>query len=221
MKKILALIAILAFTTLGQASVVLHLSGPTSVADPFTAGALKSYTLSLQATGVGEKITAVDVRFQGPLWQEALYKSGFGAHYVPTPMNNMAADGFPPEYIVADTHFLLTSAQAVWPTGKAANEDLSEAYLPRDSYDVWHSQGTYLKSDPMGLADAVQAQTVALVQLVIPASYAISSVSWMSGSVATNQMQNPQVIPQFALPEPATMMLLLGGSLFGLLRRRS
>jgi hypothetical protein len=219
MKKLLMLAVVFGCSISSQASVIIHLSGPTLISDPFTLGPLKSYTVSLEATNTGEKITAVDVRFEGPLWQEAYYKSGFGPKYVPTPMNDLALEGWPAEYIAVDSHFLISSLQAVWPTGKGAGEDLSESYLPRDSYDIWHSQGTFLKSDPMGLSDILQNKTVILAQLVIPSSYEVSSISWMLGSVATNQIPNPQIIPKFLLPEPATIAMLIMGSLL-LIRRK-
>jgi len=187
-----------------------HVSAPTPVTEPFTGEALKSYVVSLEAPGVGEKITALDVRFDSPsgkLHQLAAYKSGFGAHYTPTPMNDLAGQGWPAEYIAADSHFLMTSANAVWPSGKAANEDLSESYLPRDSYDIWHSWGTYLKSDPMGLDYTLQASTVPLAQIVIPASASLNDVS-LTGMVATNQSPDPYIID---IPEPGTMGFLIFG----------
>jgi len=222
MKKLVALVAIVSFATVAQAGLIVNVSAATQVTDPFNGALLDSYTVSLTATGVGEKVIAVDVRFNSAsqLHQEMSYKPGFlPPHYIPTAMNDMAAAGFPAEYIIADTHFLMTTGQVVWP-GAAATEDLDETILPRDSFDVWHSYGTFLESHPMGFAGTIQASTVQLAQIVIPRGSPKGTVL-LTGVAATNLSSNPLNIGVIEIPEPATLGLLALGGLAVLRQRRA
>jgi hypothetical protein len=220
MKKILALIAILSFATLGQAvPIVKHVSGPTAVIDPVTLATLDAYVLSLESTD-GGKITAVDLDFAGPLMQIMFWKPAFGSnpHYTPTPLLDTAT--WPPEYLAVDSHFLLSAGDVVFGAA-VADENLTEASSFRDPDDVWHGPGTYLKTGAMGLKEPVQGVTVALARIVIAHGADPRTVTGI-GEVATNGpgVTDPYQLPTFYIPEPATMMLLLGGSLLGLSRRR-
>jgi len=216
---------VLGVGVVAQGYIVADVSAPTPVTDPFTGVLLDSYTVSLTATGVGETVTAVDIRFDSAsrkLHQLAFYGCFWTKHYLPTPMNNMPAEGWPAEYIAADSHFLIASADAVWPTGKAASEDMSESYLPRDGYDIWHSWGTYLKSDPMGLAHTVQASVVQLARIVIPRD-SLPGTVLMTGiveSIWTDPYQDIGVILIPPIPEPGTIVLLALGGLAFVRRRR-
>jgi hypothetical protein len=212
---------ILGVGMVAQGYVVVNVSAPTPVTEPFTGELLDAYTVSLTAEGLNllgqpAEVIALDVRFDSSsekLHQLAEYKSGFGAHCTPTPMNDLAAEGFPADYVAADSHFLITSADAMWPTGKYANEDLNESYLPRDGHDVWHSWGTYLKSDSMGLSEPVQASTVPLARIVIPRG-SLPGTVLMTGLVAGTLDVDPfdiGVILIPPIPEPGTLVLLVFG----------
>jgi hypothetical protein len=210
---------ILGVGMVAQGYVVVNVSAPTPITEPFTGELLDAYTVSLTATGGGifeDKVTAVDVRFDSAsekLHQLAIYVAGFTGerNHDPTPMNDFEA--WLADYVAADSHFLLSSADAVWPSGKAADEDMSESYLPRDGYDVWHSWGTYLKSDPMGLSEPVQASTVPLARIVIPRG-SLPGTVLMTGLVATTLDVDPfdiGVILIPPIPEPGTLVLLVFG----------
>jgi hypothetical protein len=117
-----------------------------------------------------------------------------------------------------DSHFLVSAADVVFGAA-VATENLTEASSFRDPDDVWHGPGTYLKTGAMGLKAPVQGVTVALARIVIAHGADPRTVTGI-GHVATDVVTDPYSLPTFYIPEPATMMLLLGGSLFGLSRRR-
>jgi hypothetical protein len=221
MKKILALIAILSFATLGQAvPIVKHVSGPTAVIDPVTLVTLDAYVLSLESTD-GGKITAVDLNFAGPLMQIMPYKSAPSwPKYNPTPQDQLAVDGWSADYIASDSHFLLRAVDVVFGAAVATEDLTAPPSAFRDDDLLYHGPGTYLKTGAMGLKAPVQGVTVALVRLVIAQGADPRTVTG-SGDVATDVVTDPYPLPTFYIPEPATMMLLLGGSLFGLRPRRS
>jgi hypothetical protein len=206
---------------LGQAvPIVKHVSGPTAVIDPVTLATLDAYVLSLESTD-GGKITAVDLDFAGPLMQIMSFKSAPAwPKYTQTPQDQLAVDGWPASYIAVDSHFLLRAVDVVFGAA-VATEDLTATPF-RDDDLLYHGPGTYLKTGAMGLKEPVQGVTVALARIVIAHGADPRTVTGI-GEVATNGpgVTDPYQLPTFYIPEPATMMLLLGGSLFGLLRRRS
>jgi hypothetical protein len=227
MKKLATLVAIFGFATVSQAypitethirpHLVIDVTNNGQVTDAFTGESLQYFTVTLSTGGYGGEIAVMDVSFDGPLHQSMFWVNGFPPHpnYTPTPLNDFP--GWPANLVEVDSHFLL-SPQVLFTVGQAATEDMSESYLPRDEFDVWHSWGTYLKSAPMVLLSEAQAPTIVLAQLLLPADPPEGTVL-MTGMIGTSWLDSIE-LGVIEIPEPATLLMLVGGGLFGLLRRR-
>ena len=212
MKTSLFVMLILGMAAVVQAGVELSVTYSGSVNDPYTAEALDTYRVTVNATGPGEVISAVDIRFDAWMHQEMFYKSGFSSpHYTPTAMNDFA--GWPAGYPEADSHFMLAPSDvaflspAFWYAGlditpPLAEEDLDVAGAALDAFSVYHGRGTYLCSNIMGINGDGQAGTVELAQIVVPHG---SDPDWVfvNGQIATNQMKDPYTL-HFSVGGPQT-----------------
>jgi hypothetical protein len=194
MKTSLFVMLILGVAAVVQAGVELNVTYSGWAIDPYTFEALDAYWVTLNATGPGEIISAVDITFDGSLHQ-LMPKRAFPPvpGYAPTAMNDFFAD-WPPEYLAVDSHFMLSAAQVMFST-TVATEDLDKPNAIVDGDGLLHGWGTYLRSGAMGFRGllGVQQPSVALAQIVVPHGSDPDWV-WINGLVATNQMKDPYML---------------------------
>ncbi|MCK4850092.1 MAG: PEP-CTERM sorting domain-containing protein [Phycisphaerae bacterium] len=221
MKKIVMVMLVIGLMAMGaQAAFILSV---TDNGSPATG--LSSYTVTATATGDDTVVvTFTDVTITGNVHQ-VWANVAQGTYMTPT-VDDLTGMVWDSDWDQYDTHFLIPEADYIpMYTGDGfveTNDTLDPAGLNliKMTYEAQEGEGTYGMADAgdsAALKPAAQAASKDFMQVVlVHASAPVPVLLYV-------ELVGDAMIPyqeEILIPEPATMLVLLGGALVGLIRRR-
>lgn len=212
MRITLAMFAVLSLCTVASADIWLEVDAGAPVAGlpGYTA-----FTLSAKADA-GDYVNAFQGRFDGPMWQVWL-----GAT-LPTPDLRYGPDATGMDSRVLFSPFGILAAVGPWEgahdnSGPPPSSGLGDRLAGAD-YDQYGQviPGTEDKEMGFGWANPTY-DSIDIARLVVPNTQAVIYEGYIEGSVAGGHVYRGA--DALVIPEPATMLILAGGAV-ALIRRR-
>jgi len=212
MRITLAMLAVLSLCTVASADIWLEIDAGAAV--PGLPG-YTAYTVSAHADG-GDYVNAFQGRFDGPMWQVWLGPT------LPTPDLAYGPDPTGMDSRVLFSPFGIQVVRRAWEaahdgSGPPPSSGLGQV-LSGAEYDIYGVVVPGTEDQEMAFAWSPPTYTsIDIARLVIPDGESVTYVGYIEGSVVGGRHYREG--NAIVIPEPATMLLLAGGAV-ALIRRR-